>query len=64
MKAQEAREMSVTDLMERIEAEKANLNKLMVTHAVSPIENPQNIKAARRDIARMMTVLHEKNNTK
>lgn len=64
MKAQEAREMSAADLQERIEAEKANLNKLKVTHAVSPIENPQNIKAARRDIARMMTVLHEKNNTK
>lgn len=64
MKAQEAREMSAVDLQERIEAEKANLNKLKVTHAVSPIENPQNIKAARRDIARMMTVLHEKNNTK
>ena len=64
MKAQEAREMSAADLQERIEAAKANLNKLKVTHAVSPIENPQNIKAARRDIARMMTVLHEKNNTK
>ena len=43
-----------------IEAEKANLNKLKVTHAVSQIENPQNIKNARRDIARMMTILHEK----
>jgi len=52
----------VADLQERIEAEKANLNKLKVTHAVSQIENPQNIKKARRDIARMMTILHEKMN--
>lgn len=64
MKAQEAREMSVSDLKERIETEKANLDKLKVNHAVSPIENPANIKSARRDIARMMTVLHEKTNSK
>ncbi len=64
MKAKEAREMSISDLQERIEAEKANLEKLKVTHAVSPIENPANIKFARRDIARMITVLHEKQNTK
>jgi len=64
MKAKEAREMSISDLQERIEAEKANLEKLRVTHAVSPIENPANIKYARRDIARMITVLHEKQNTK
>lgn len=64
MKAKEAREMSISDLQERIEAEKANLEKLKVTHAVSPIENPANIKFARRDIARMVTVLHEKQNTK
>ena len=64
MKAAEARELSQADLAERIEAEKANLNKLKVNHAVSPIENPQNIKSARRDIARMLTVMHEKKNTK
>ena len=62
MKAKEIRELSVADLQERIEAEKVNLNKMKVTHAVSQIENPQSIKHARRDIARMMTVLHEKMN--
>ena len=64
MKAVEIKELSVADLQERIEAEKANLNKLKVTHAVSQIENPQNIKKARRDIARMMTILHEKRRIK
>ncbi len=62
MKAKEIRELSVADLQERIEAEKVNLNKVKVNHAVSQIENPQSIKHARRDIARMMTVLHEKMN--
>jgi large subunit ribosomal protein L29 len=64
MTAKEIREMSVADLTERIEAEKANLNKLKVTNAVSPIENPANIRNARRDIARMMTVLGEKTTNK
>ena len=62
MKAKEIRELSVADLQERIEAEKVNLNKVKVNHAVSQIENPQSIKHARRDIARLMTVLHEKMN--
>ena len=60
MKTAEIKELSVADLQERIEAEKANLNKLKVTHAVSQIENPQNIKNARLDIPRMMTILNEK----
>ncbi len=63
MKAVEIKELSVADLQERIEAEKANLNQLKVNHAVSQIENPQNIKKARRDIARMMTILHQKMNS-
>lgn len=64
MTAKEAREMSAADLQERIDTEKANLAKMKVTHAVSPIENPANIKSARRDIAVMMTVLAEKKNSK
>lgn len=62
MKPAEIRELSLADLQERIETEKANLNKLKVTHSVSQIENPQNIKKARRDIARMLTILHQKSN--
>lgn len=64
MKAVEVKELSIADLKERIAAEKANLNKLKVTHIISQIENPQTIKNTRRDIARMQTVLHEKMNTK
>ena len=62
MKAVEIKELSVADMQERIEAEKANLIKLKKTHAVSQKEIPQNIKNERRDIARMMTILHEKMN--
>ena len=61
MKSAEIKEMSVKDLEERIEAEKAQLAKLKVQHAVSPVENPSIIKKNRRDIARMLTVLRQKN---
>ena len=61
MKSAEIKELSIKDLAERIEAEKAQLAKLKVQHTVSPVENPSIIKKTRRDIARMLTVLRQKN---
>ena len=61
MKSAEIKDMSVQDLQERIDAEKAQLSQLNVQHAVSPIENPSIIKKSRRDIARMLTILRQKN---
>ena len=60
MKTAEIKEMSVQDLQERIAAEKAALASMKVQHAVSPVENPSNIMKTRRDIARMLTILHQK----
>ena len=60
MKASEVREMSIADLRERIEIEKANLDTLKVNHTISPLEDTSKIAKARRDIARMMTILAEK----
>jgi len=61
MKSAEIKDISVKDLEERIAAEKDQLAKLKVQHAVSPIENPSIIKKNRRDIARMLTILRQKN---
>lgn len=60
MKAAEAREMSVADLRDRIEVEKANLDAMKLNHAISPVENTSKIAKARKDIARMKTVLAQK----
>ena len=49
------------ELQERIDAQKAQLTKLKVQHAVSPVEDPSIIKKSRRDIARMLTILRQKN---
>ena len=60
MKASEVREMSIADIRERIEIEKANLDSMKVNHTISPLEDTSKIAKARRDIARMMTILAEK----
>ena len=60
MKTAEIKEMSVQDLQERIASEKARLATMKVQNAVSPVENPSEIKKTRRDIARMMTILRQK----
>lgn len=62
MKISEVREMSIADLQDRIGVEKANLDEMKVNHAVSPLENTSEFKKKRQDIARMMTVLAEKEN--
>ncbi|MEZ7955292.1 MAG: 50S ribosomal protein L29, partial [Bacteroidales bacterium] len=53
-------ELSVKDLKERIESEKANLMRMKMNHAISPLDDLSQIKKARRNIARMLTVLSQK----
>lgn len=60
MKISEVREMSVADLRDRIEVEKANLDTMKINHAISPLEDTSKFKKCRQDIARMLTVLTEK----
>ena len=60
MKAQEVREMSVADLRDRIEVEKSNLQTMKLNHTISPLEDTSKIAKTRADIARMMTILAEK----
>jgi large subunit ribosomal protein L29 len=57
MKQAEIKELSSKELLERIEGEKANLHKLKLNHTVSPLDNPLKIRAARRDVARLLNEL-------
>ena len=59
MKIAEIRELSAKDLQERIDAERANLETLKMNHAISPLEDSSQIKKARKNIARMLTVLSQ-----
>ena len=60
MKITEVREMSIADLRDRIEIEKNNLDTMKLNHAVSPLEDTSKFKKTRQDIARMITILAEK----
>ena len=60
MKSKEVREMSVSDLRDRIEVEKNNLETMKFNHTVSPLEDTSKIAKTRKDIARMITILAEK----
>jgi large subunit ribosomal protein L29 len=62
MKTAEVRALSIEELAEKIDTAKAQYNQMLLNHAVAPLENPSEIKKARRDIARMMTILTEKKN--
>jgi len=62
MKTPEIRELSIKDLRERIETEKMNLARLKMAHAVSPIDDMSKLNKARRNIARMLTILSETEN--
>ncbi len=62
MKTTEIRNLSVEELKEKIAGAQAQYQQMLLTHAVSPLENPSLIKKERRDIARMLTILNEKKN--
>lgn len=59
MKISEIRQIPVAELAERIADEVAKYNQLLWFNSISPLENPSQIKEARRTIARMKTVLRE-----
>jgi large subunit ribosomal protein L29 len=51
------RELTTGEILERLDEEKRQLVKLRLNHAVSPLENPNKIKAYRKTIARLETEL-------
>ena len=60
MKASELRELTVKELEEKIENEKSFLVKQRLSHAVSPLDNPLKLKEARKNVAKLKTVLSQK----
>ncbi len=60
MKASEVRELTDKELVERLEADKDQLTKMKINHAVSPLDNPQQIKEMRKTVARLKTELQQR----
>ena len=61
MKATELREMTDVELAKRLKDLKAELFNLRFQHAINQLENPLRIDTVKKDIARVMTVMAEKN---
>ncbi len=68
MKQEVIKELSMADIIERLEEERKHLTRLKLNHTVSPLENPHDISTNKRTIARLETELRsriiEENNNK
>lgn len=60
MKIQEIRELADKDLREKLAETEAALQNARLNHSVSPLANPSVITKTRRDVARIQTVLRQR----
>ena len=60
MEASEVRAMSVAQLNEKLDALKKDLFFLRMQHATNQLDNPQKLVETKRDIARVKTMIREK----
>ncbi|MGC6438584.1 MAG: 50S ribosomal protein L29 [Flavobacteriaceae bacterium] len=57
MKQSEIKELSTAELQEKLSETKKAYADLKMTHAVSPLENPIQLRTVRRNVARLATEL-------
>ncbi len=60
MDVKEIREKSVSELNDMLKDLKEDLFKLRFRHAVNQLENPMRLKAVKKDIAKVKTVIKER----
>jgi len=60
MKTSEIIELTDKEILERIQLENDTLLRLKMNHAVSPLDNPLKIQETRRGIARLMTIMRQR----
>ncbi len=60
MKQKEIKDLSVAELQEKLSQAKKTVNELKMSHAISPIENPLQIRGVRRTVARLATELSKR----
>lgn len=60
MKASELRQMETSDLLNAVEDKREELFKLRLNWSAGSLEDPNQIKQVRHEIARMLTILRER----
>jgi large subunit ribosomal protein L29 len=61
MKVQEINQLSDADLKGKINLFEEQLGKMKVSHTVTPMENPLQIRSLRKTVARLHTELTKRN---
>ena len=64
MKKQVYTDMPLNELNDLLVSERQKLMKMKMSHSVSPMENPMQIKYSRRTVARIMTEISRRNISK
>ena len=62
MKAKELKNLSVEELTKKLGELKKDLFMLRMQHATNQLDNPMQINATKKEIARVMTIIREKTN--
>ena len=62
MKAQEIKKLSVEELTKKLDELKKDLFMLRMQHATNQLDNPMQLAATKKDIARVKTIIREKTN--
>ena len=60
MKAKEIKALSVEELTKKLDELKKDLFMLRMQHATNQLDNPMKIAAVKKDIARVKTIIREK----
>ena len=60
MNAKEIRELSTEEITQRIADEKKAIHQMRFQHAVATLEDPSMFRHKRREIARLKTILHQR----
>ena len=60
MKAKDIKNLSVEDLNKKLDELKKDLFMLRMQHATNQLDNPMRISAVKKDIARIKTVIRQK----
>lgn len=60
MNTAEIKGLTTKEIIERIENEQDFLSRQRMNHAVSPLDNPMKLKESRRIIARLKTILRQR----
>ena len=59
-KKQELKGFTVPELHDKLETERQALGKLRFNHAVSPVESPAQLRIARKNVARILTEMRQR----